>query len=120
MEPPKIQSNKEKALSVHDYLLDNLGNPGLGNLQALSNRFFITPKTLTREFKRQFHVTVRVFIKEERLKRAYQLLVEQEGTVTEVAIHVGFTNAGNFSREFKKKYNLTPGSVSKKRIDEVS
>lgn len=115
MKPLKIQSNREKALSVQQYLLDNLGNPGLGDLQQLSALFYITPKTLTREFKKQFHQTVRVFIKDHRLQQAYQLLTEQDLTVSEIAMMLGFTNAANFSREFKRKYAVTPGIISKKR-----
>lgn len=112
MKPPKIQSNREKALSVRQYILDNLGNPGLGDLQELSALFYITPKTLTREFQKQFHLTVREFINEERLKWALQLL--QDGKlVREVATLIGYSYVESFGRSFKRKFGVTPGIVKK-------
>lgn len=33
--------------------------------------------------------------------------------VTEVAIHVGYTDHSKFSTAFKKKYNLTPSEYKK-------
>ncbi|NCT73968.1 MAG: helix-turn-helix transcriptional regulator [Chitinophagaceae bacterium] len=113
MKPPKIQSNREKALTVQQYILDNLEDPRLGGLRELSERFYITAKTLNRVFKKEFHHTIPQFIKERRLQQAYKLLSQEGKQVQEVAILIGYTTADSFSKAFKKKFSQLPGSLKR-------
>ncbi len=48
-----------------------------------------------------------------RLKRAYQLLLTTEKSVSEVAYAVGFTAPSYFTKCFKEEYGMVPGDVRK-------
>lgn len=48
-----------------------------------------------------------------RLKRAYQLLLTTDKSVSEVAYDVGFTAPSYFTKCFKDEYGMLPGDVRK-------
>ncbi len=48
------------------------------------------------------------FIRTIRLKKAAELLVNNFGTISEVAYSVGFSNLSYFSESFKKEYGISP------------
>jgi AraC-like DNA-binding protein len=48
-----------------------------------------------------------------RLKRAYQLLLTSDKSVSEVAYAVGFTAPSYFTKCFKEEYGMVPGDVRK-------
>lgn len=48
-----------------------------------------------------------------RLKRAYQMLITTDKSVSEVAYAVGFTAPSYFSKCFKEEYGMVPGDVRK-------
>ena len=48
-----------------------------------------------------------------RLKRAYQLLLTTDKSVSEVAYAVGFTAPSYFTKCFKEEYGMVPGDVRK-------
>jgi AraC-like DNA-binding protein len=48
-----------------------------------------------------------------RLKRAYQLLMTTDKSVSEVAYAVGFTAPSYFSKCFKEEYGMVPGDIRK-------
>lgn len=50
------------------------------------------------------------FIRTLRLKRAQQLLAQSTDTIAEIAFQVGFLEPTNFSRSFKKQFNLSPSA----------
>ena len=65
-------------------------------------------------YKRQVYgETVNDTIIKKRLEVAASLLKNSSMLVTEVAIHVGYTDHSKFSTAFKKKYNLTPSEYKK-------
>jgi AraC-like DNA-binding protein len=48
-----------------------------------------------------------------RLKRAYQMLLTTDKSVSEVAYAVGFTAPSYFSKCFKEEYGMVPGDIRK-------
>ena len=46
-----------------------------------------------------------------RLKRAYQLLLTSDLSISEVAYQVGFTAPSYFTKCFKEEYGMLPGDV---------
>lgn len=109
----RLSPNAEKARQILDYILNNIENLDMGGVKELAAAFYITPKTLTREFKKWFGLTVREFIKQERLNLAYKLIHEKGMMVFEAGILTGYSDTGNFSREFKKKFGVSPHEVHK-------
>lgn len=110
-------SSTQKAYLVRDYIIEHFREPGLGKLPELASQFHITPKSLTREFQRLFNRTVPAFVKDERLEWAYLLLLHDDKSISDVAALVGYTDPANFTREFKKRFKLSPGQLRVKGRD---
>lgn len=110
---PHFQTHEQTAFAVRDYIRANTGTGSPGRLKEITRLFPITPKTLTREFKRLFGKTVPEFIRDERLDLAYRLLSLQNKQVQEVALSIGYDYFSHFSREFKKKFGYPPGAILK-------
>lgn len=104
-------SSTQKAYLVRDYILKNFRESGIGGVTQLAAQFHITPKSLTREFQRLFNRTVPAYIKEERLEWAYLLLLHDNKSISDVALMVGYSDPANFTREFKKRFKLSPGQL---------
>lgn len=115
---PTTGSSKEKASKVRDYILVNIENPELGGLHELSELFYITPKTLTREFQMLFEKTVLEYIRDARMERAHYLLSYTNLSIHEVAEKIGYPHHSHFSRDFKNKYGYSPVSLKQKRDDD--
>lgn len=62
-------------------------------------------------------VTVIGFVKDFRLKRSAQLLIQDEHYTKEIAYMVGYSDRRHFSNDFKKKFNLTPKEYIRKHKD---
>ena len=69
--------------------------------------------TLHRKVKEIVKKSVSTFIREIRLKRAYDLLLKKSFTVSEVAYKVGFSSASYFNTRFHDFYGFPPGDVLK-------
>nr|WP_299339227.1 tetratricopeptide repeat protein [Allomuricauda sp.] len=54
------------------------------------------------------------FIRQYRLKKAYEYLQNQKGTVSEIAYDVGFSNLSYFTKAFKEVYDCKPSEVLQK------
>lgn len=68
----------------------------------------ITGRQLNQYFLENCHHTVYAYLKELRLQKARQLLVQTELPVTEISGQLGWQNPSKFSAAFKQKYGITP------------
>lgn len=68
-------------------------------------------------FKNSLGVSPYSYILDLRLKRAAELLVLRELTVSEIAFEVGFSDPLYFSRLFKKKYGVSPSYFRNKSVN---
>jgi AraC-like DNA-binding protein len=50
-----------------------------------------------------------------RLQEAQKLLLTSDETVTEIAALVGYPNATNFYRHFRKQFQTTPGAYRQEK-----
>jgi len=75
--------------------------------------------TLYRKVKSIIKKSVSEFIREARLKRAYELLQQKTGTVSEIAYKVGFGSVTYFNYSFHKYYGFAPSEVLKGLHPEV-
>lgn len=111
--PVFYSSSREKAIAARNYIKENLGDNNLGGLNELAIRFYISTKSLNREFKVLTGKTIPRFIAEKRLAWAKELLLKKEMPVYEIALIVGFTDTANFIRKYKKHYGYSPGKERK-------
>jgi AraC-like DNA-binding protein/TolB-like protein len=91
---------------------ENLHDESFGTAE-LAAQLGISRVTLYRRVKSIVKKSVSEFIRETRLKRAYELLQNKTGTVSEIAYQVGFNNPGYFNKCFHEYYGVTPGDVLK-------
>ncbi len=82
-------------------------------LSLLSERFGYTKQYIIRIFKRQFSQTPAAYINEIKLARAARYLTETGASVETAAHQCGFEDSNYFSRQFKRKYGLTPTEYRK-------
>lgn len=64
-------------------------------------------------FSRTFGISPRKYINQCRLNRAQILLIQTDKRVKEIALEVGFENESYFSRLFRHKIGMTPGTYRK-------
>ncbi len=96
---------------VNQLILDNLSRFQLTN-SSLAKELSISDRQLYRIVKECTGLSPNLYIRQIRLKEAYQLL--QSGkylTVKEVAAKVGFQKSDYFTRLFKSEFGLTPLEV---------
>lgn len=65
-------------------------------------------KKLSQVFREQTGLTVFAFIREERIRRARQLLAETDLEIKDIADHIGFQSAANFATAFREHLGMTP------------
>lgn len=65
-------------------------------------------------FKASTGRTLREFVEEQRIKKAADLLISTDKTLTEIAYDCGFSSQSYFSYAFKRKMNVTPREYAKK------
>lgn len=90
------------------YIIDHINEPSKTSIQSLTQHFHTTERTLERHFKRNFHQSLRTYIKNLRLDRAHYMILEKEASVSQIAEDFGYVNVYNFSKEFIKRYGYSP------------
>ena len=107
----KITSPDEKFLQkaikiVEDYIED----PEL-DIDKFVNQMGISRMQLYRKMSALTNMTVKEFINDIRLKRAFQLLTDNKMNVSEVAYAVGFNDVSYFGKCFRKKFGKTASQI---------
>ncbi|WP_299113196.1 AraC family transcriptional regulator [uncultured Winogradskyella sp.] len=102
-------SQLEKINLAQEILLSDLENPP--SLTELANRIGTNTNKLKIEFKAQFGVPVFKYLQNERLKKAYHLIKNEQKTIQEAAWAVGYDSLGSFSNAFEKKFGYRPSQA---------
>ncbi|MCP4153855.1 MAG: response regulator [bacterium] len=87
----------------------NLSDPEF-HVVELSQKLYMNRVTLYRKIKALTGDTPTQFLRSYRLKWAAQLLKDKGISVSEVALKVGFSNFGYFSKCFKEKFHQQPSA----------
>ena len=102
-------SQIEKINLAQEILLSDLENPP--SLTELAHKIGINTNKLKIEFKAQFGVPVFKYLQNERLKKAYSLIKNEQKTIQEAAWAVGYDSLGSFSNAFEKKFGYRPSQA---------
>ena len=97
---------ESKVSAIIEYLREHYGEE-LTNT-ALSERFGYHPYHLNRLMKASTGMTLHQYIILVRMESAKKLLAESDLSVTEIARLCGYDNTGSFSRDFRKRADITP------------
>ncbi|MNB86894.1 Virulence regulon transcriptional activator VirF [compost metagenome] len=98
--------------SISRIMEENFTNPvSLQDLAYLSGRSLSTFK---REFKATYHTSPLKWIRNRRLDKAENMLLETSFSVTDICYSTGFENIAHFSKVFKLRFGLAPSEFRMK------
>jgi signal transduction histidine kinase/AraC-like DNA-binding protein len=87
---------------IHQHYAGSMSRADLARHVALSEDY------LTACFRKELGVTPIAYLNRYRVNQAKQLLVDPGKSITEVALEVGFSDSGYFSRVFRREVGLSP------------
>ena len=74
----------------------------------LAKNLSMSESKLTRLFRSFYGTSIHRYVQDMRLERAASLIAEKGMNVSEAALNSGYTNMSWFSKEFQKKFGITP------------
>ncbi|MBB3696749.1 helix-turn-helix domain-containing protein [Flammeovirga yaeyamensis] len=101
----------KRVFDIKKFILKNL-EENL-SLQYLSEQFFISESSIQKDFKKVFNQSPYQIIKEERLKKAKDLLQNSDYPINQIAIMLRYKNASHFTLSVKNKYGMLPKDLRK-------
>jgi len=87
--------------------LDKCWNQPL-NIPALAQLQGLSPVRLRHIFRSETGQSIQAFVMSRRTQQAAQLLLESDLSIKEIQHYVGFTDASDFHRSFRKRYGMSP------------
>lgn len=102
----KIIENSER------FLEENLYNSKI-SIQEIADQSNISEVYFRRLFKEKYGISPMRYINVNRLKRAKNLLIEDEMSISEISQYCGFLDGYSFSRVFKKWVGISPSEYKK-------
>lgn len=66
-------------------------------------------------FRKETGVTFQNFLREARLRAAAQRLLDDELSIKEIALSIGYRHVSNFNRDFSRRFNITPSRYRARR-----
>ena len=91
------------------YITENLSNPDL-TLESCAAFIGCSTSALNKVFRRQLNTSVAKYIREIRLEKAFNMLLEGS-SVSTTSAQCGFGSTETFHRLFKERYGITPGQL---------
>ncbi|MEI6408560.1 MAG: ATP-binding protein, partial [Bacteroidota bacterium] len=84
-------------------------------VERLSETFGLSRVQLFRKLKALLHDSPNDYIQQVRLKKASQMLLETQLTVSEIAYQSGYSSPGYFATAFKTKYQCSPSEFREQK-----
>lgn len=88
-------------------------------LKIIADEFGMSESTLSRMFKNETGINLMYYINERKMKKALDLLRNDDLMIKDVAIAVGIEDQLYFNKVFKKYYNISPSEFKKKQMEMV-
>ena len=84
-------------------------------LREVAGAACLSPNHLLRSFRQAFGLTPHQYLTGRRMERAREMLADQNLSVTDVCLSVGFESPASFSRTFRRHTGLSPSECRRKR-----
>ena len=91
---------------LHHFLNDNW-NQHL-TLKELSNATGVHPVTISKHFRKYFSCTLGDYMRKLKIDKSISLIRNSKTSLTEIAIHCGFSDHSHFTRNFKQLTGFLP------------
>jgi AraC-like DNA-binding protein len=92
-------------------------------VSSIAARCHVSVRSLQQDFRRYMGTSPMAYLREVRLRRAHQSLLESDPSVTSVAsvaYHWGFTNLGRFAAAHTARYDEPPAATLRRRASRRS
>ncbi|NND08050.1 MAG: response regulator [Saprospiraceae bacterium] len=89
---------------------ENLDDPDFG-IHQICRSMQMSRAQVYRKVKALTNISVRLYIRKFRLRKAYELLRTSTRNISEIAYDVGFRDPAYFSRIFSKEFGLNPSAL---------
>ncbi|MCG8373019.1 MAG: ATP-binding protein, partial [Balneolales bacterium] len=115
---PEVIDDRDKKISdpfvekLHEVLEEEYSNQNF-SVEMLQERLFMSRSSLYRSMNEKTGMNTLKYVTQFRLKKAYQMLLLDEGSISEVAFACGFNSLSYFGRVFKEHFNESPSSFVK-------
>ena len=96
---------EERIIEIISYIQKNYVDV---TLETLAEHFHLSTPYLSKYIKEKAGMTFQEAVREERMKKARNLLKYTNDTVETIAACVGYENVEHFNRLFKRSYGITP------------
>jgi len=103
----------QKAIGVVE---NNISDPDL-DIDRFATEIGVSRMQLYRKLSALTEMTVKEFVRDIRLKRAAQLLVQKRMNVSEVAYAVGFKDLSHFRKCFRQEYGMSASDYMEKHSE---
>jgi AraC-like DNA-binding protein len=98
---------------ITSYIHQNIYNPKLVQIKAISEHFNIAQSYFSAYFKRSFSISYREYINALRLKLIEKRISNNHMPIKQIAYEFGFTDESHLSNYFKKRKNMNPSEFKK-------
>lgn len=102
--------DKQFLEQLNEFILQQMGEEEL-SIEDIAKAMAMSRTQLFRKLKALLNQSPSEFLRNIRLNKAKQLLVEKQGNVSEIAYQVGFSSQKYFSTKFKEKFGLSPSEI---------
>jgi len=99
--------SQDTAAAIIHYIHQNYANPDL-NVAYLVEQFRLPAREINLLCHEQVHASTKEYIITYRIEQAKRKLVEENHSIADVALEVGYQNISLFIKVFKNKTGLTP------------
>ena len=93
---------QDVSIYLQEHYTENL------TLDNMAKQFHISKSSLTTNFKKMTGLTIKEYVRLYRIRKARQLLLKTNLSITEIALQTGFGNVTYFERVFKTFYEMSP------------
>ncbi|MEM8586185.1 MAG: AraC family transcriptional regulator [Bacteroidota bacterium] len=101
----------EKLLMVRGILMNHIFGSA-PKIDDLATNCAMSSSQLKAKFKALFGVSIYQYYLRSKLKVARRLILENEGTISEIGHRLGYTNLSQFSAQFKKYFGQSPSEIA--------
>lgn len=109
-----LRNNKhlDRLSSITQYIKDNF-NEEL-TLESVADTFGFAPTYLSRMFQKYASINYKTYLLNIRVDAGYKQLMNTNDSISEIAIHCGFSDSRSFAKAFQKRYGMLPSDYRKK------
>lgn len=87
----------------------------LPKLTEIATQVGTHDKKLSAIFREHLGMTVFAWVREERLRKAQELLASSTMSIEDISVEVGFASAANFATAFRERFAVTPSNYRSKQ-----